>query len=229
MLMVLNENGMRQEILKIKDEIDHSNSINNDNEKYIRMMKITFKKRFDIGAMRFSVLEKIKCLLDDQDIELTTKSGSQFITLEDNDWAILTYSPVPFPNVEWFDEILARDYESEREVETYFIAPLLEKLGYNYEDIYINYPIEIPVGKKIDKVHADFAIFNGPSRDRNDVLLIIEAKSSNMDITSHHISQARSYARELFPAHYIVTNGRTIKVFSFNGMKNAQDSQVELC
>jgi hypothetical protein len=82
------------------------------------------------------------------------------------------------------------------------------------------------VGKKIDKVHADFAIFNGPSRDRNDVLLIIEAKSSNMDITSHHISQARSYARELFPAHYIVTNGRTIKVFSFNGMKNAQDSQV---
>jgi hypothetical protein len=50
-----------------------------------------------------------------------------------------------------------------------------------------------------------------------DVLLVIEAKKSDKDITSDHIGQAKFYAHELLAACYIITNGQQIKVYWFSG------------
>ena len=73
-------------------------------------------------------------------------------------------------------------------------------------------------GVKKTTKEADFVLFNGASREKSDVLLIIEAKKGGKGITVDYIDQAKSYARELLPACYIITNGQQIIVFQFNGM-----------
>ena len=57
------------------------------------------------------------------------------------------------------------------------------------------------------------------------MLLIIEAKSSDKDIKPYDKKQAGSYARELLPACYVVTNGKMIYVISFNRMR-ILDSEI---
>ena len=147
---------MHQEMDKIQKDVLDSNLINESDERFIRMKGSTLKKCLDIGAMRSTVLERIKRLSDENDLEITVKSGIAFGDHADEDWIVFTHNPAPVPDPEWFDKMLSRDYESEREVETYFIAPLLEKLGYNYEDIVIDYPIESMKGSRREKPkHAD--------------------------------------------------------------------------
>jgi type I site-specific restriction endonuclease len=73
------------------------------------------------------------------------------------------------------------------------------------------------IGTRSTTTEADLVVFNGQSRERKNVLLIIEAKKSDKDIKEDHIAQAKSYAQALMPACYIVTNGLKIEVFLFNG------------
>lgn len=61
-------------------------------------------------------------------------------------------------------------------------------------------------------------MFDGPSRERDDVLLVIEGKKGDKGITVDHIGQAKSYSQELLPACYVITNGHQIMVYQFNGM-----------
>ena len=59
-----------------------------------------------------------------------------------------------------------REFDSEREVEYYFVVPLLEQLGYAEDDFAIGYPVQMYEGvKKVNK-EADFALLNGHSRSR---------------------------------------------------------------
>lgn len=181
------------------------------------MLGSTLKDRFKFVAMNSMRAEKIKCLSYDQDLEITVKSGASFGKHKDGDWIVFTLNTMSPPEPEWFEKMIAREYESEREVETYFVAPLLEELGYNYDDIFIGCPVEIPVGKKSTKTEADFVVFNGSGREKNNVLMVVEAKKT--DILKKDICQAWSYAKELFPACFIVTNGNRIIVFKVNNMK----------
>jgi hypothetical protein len=223
--MVLSEDEMQLEIIKIREEV-FGKDLDEVGDRSIKMLGSTLKKRLDIGAMQPNTIEKIKRISDGQDLEITVKSGIPFGDHTDEDWIVFTYDPVPVPGPEWFDEMLARDFESEMEVVTYFIAPLLEKLGYNYEDIAIEYAFEPMNGAKKEKAkRADFVLFKGPERNKNDVLMIIEAKCSDKDITSRAIGEAKYYAKELFPTCYIVTNGIMISVFAFDPFK-AQDTQI---
>jgi type I site-specific restriction endonuclease len=102
---------------------------------------------------------------------------------------------------------------------------LLEKLGYDENDIAIGYPVNMFEGVQRTTKEADFVLFNGPTRERKDILLIIEAKKGGKRITVDYIGQVKSYSRELLPACYIITNGQQIIVFQFNGMLY-QDERV---
>lgn len=221
--MVLPEDKMRQEIIELQHELLERKLTNDCNEYQVKMKGSSLKKRLDIGAMIAKTIEKIKRLSDEQDLVITVKSGIAFGEHSDDDWIVFTYDPVPVPNPEWFDEMRSKDYESEREVETYFIAPILEKLGYSYDDIVIGYPLKIPVGRREYKAEADVVLFNGRDHNRGNALLIFEAKNS--DITNKDIDQIRAYAKELMPIYYILTNARKICVFAFNGMKT-QDTMI---
>jgi hypothetical protein len=153
---------------------------------------------------------------------------------EDKDeWIILTFveppppvailqdkqptAAVPTPEGAWFDLMEHRVFESEREVEYYFIAPLLEKLGFVEDDFAIGYPVQMYEGvRKVNK-EADFVLFNGLSRTRDDALVIVEAKRTEKILTEDAVGQARAYAMWLTTPYYLVTNGEDLRVYLFRG------------
>lgn len=207
-------------------------SVMQSNDKQKRLKSSKFWSLFYVKARMSTVVERITGILDTQGLKIAVKSGAIFGKERDDDWIILTpklISPITtdpppssiispiWPSAEWFEEIKTRDFESEREVEAYFVAPLLKELGYEYQDIVIGYPVAMFKGVQRMMTEADFVLFNGSSRDKEHVLLIVEAKKSNMGISVDHIGQARSYAQELLPACYILSNGQQIIVYQFNG------------
>lgn len=130
---------------------------------------------------------------------------------EDRDtWIILTYVEPPqppavnkskhtaqktlIPQDEWFELIANREFESEREVEYYFVIPLLEKLGYIEDDLAVGFPVQMYEGVKRVNKEADFVLFNGRSRAKEDALLVVEAKKANRILTDDASGQARAYA-----------------------------------
>ena len=108
-------------------------------------------------------------------------------------------------------------FESEREVEYYFIVPLLEQLGYVEDDFAIGYPVQMYEGvKKVNK-EADCVLFNGLSRTRDDALLVVEAKKTERILTEDAVGQARAYAMWLTTPYYLVTNGEDLRLYLFRG------------
>ena len=210
-------------------------SVRQSNNKQKRLKSSTFWGLFNVKARRKTVVERIESIIDQQDLRIAVKSGATFGEESRADWIILTLKlpeppgtsehPPEWPSAEWFEMMQTRLFESEREVEAFFIAPLLENLGYDYDDIVIGYSVEMFKGVRKIRTEADFVVFNGPCREKEDVLLVIEAKKSDKGISVDHIGQAKSYAQELLPACYIVSNGQQIIVFQFNGML-APDERV---
>ena len=206
-------------------------SVMQTNDKQKRLKSSTFWGLFNVKARHPTVVERIASIIDSQGLRIAVRSGATLGREKDSDWIILTpkllppieesappITPSEWPSAEWFEMMQTRNYESEREVEAYFIAPLLEKLGYEYDDIVIGYPVEMFKGVKKSRTEADFVVFNGARRTRESVLLLVEAKKSDKGISADHIGQAKSYAQELLPACYLVSNGQQIAVFQFNGM-----------
>jgi hypothetical protein len=207
-------------------------SVRQANDKERRLKSSTFWKHgFRVKRKTRPVIERVGRILTEQHLKVSVKSGEEFGKEKADDWIVLTLWPpepkeeekvifnhVAFPPTEWFEEIKTRKFESEREVEYYFIMPLLEKLGYGYDDIAVGYPVEVFEGVHRTKKQADVVLFNGPGREIKDVLLVIEAKENDKGITAQSIGQAKFYAKELLPACYISTNGQQIAVFQFNGM-----------
>jgi hypothetical protein len=102
-------------------------------------------------------------------------------------------------------------------VEYYFIVPLLEQLGYVEDDFAIGYPVQMYEGvKKVNK-EADFVMFNGLSRSKDDALLVVEAKKTERTITEDAVGQARAYAMWLTTPYYLATNGDDLRVYLFRG------------
>jgi hypothetical protein len=209
-------------------------SVQQSKDKERKLKSSTFWHEYRVNKRTKQVVERVGRILAEQKVGVSVKSGAVFGKEKDDDWIVLTLwppirSPPPpetiFPPNEWLNEIKTRTFESEREVEYYFIMPLLEKLGYKYDDIAIGYPVERFEGVRKIKKQADVVVFNGPSREIKDVLLVIEGKESEKGITVDNIGQAKFYAQELLPACYVVTNGRQIIIFQFNGMLY-QDERV---
>src|SRR3972149_351315 len=214
-------------------------SVEQSSDKQKRLKSSTFWRLFDVKSRQQTVVDRIARLLEAQGLKVSVKSAVPLGEEKDDDWIVLTLrlpqpagvpppvSSTQWPSPEWFEMIQAKTYESEREVEAFFITPLLAKLGYGYDDIVIGYPVRMFKGVQKTTTEADFAIFNGLSRDQKDALLIIEAKRSEKGISVEHVSQAKSYAQELLPAYYIVTNGQHIKVYQFNGMLAPDDCVMD--
>jgi len=200
-------------------------------DKQRRLRSSTFWGLFNIKSRRTTVVDRIANMLDNQNLRVVVKSGRNFGEEDGPDWIVLTpkllpelevvtekVSPSEWPSPEWFEMMRTRAFESEREVEAYFISPILEKLGYDYDDISIGYAVEMFKGVQKIKTEADFVLFNGPGRAKENALMVIEAKKGDKGISIDHLGQAKSYAQELLPACYMLSNGQQIVVYQFNGM-----------
>jgi len=204
-------------------------SVMQSNKMQRRLKSSTFWNFFHVKSRHPKVVERIAAVIDEQGLKITVRSGATFGKEKNSDWIILTRKfpgkdepppppPSEWPPLEWFEMMQTRDFESEREVEAYFVIPLLEALGYEYDDIAIGHPVQMFKGVQRTKKEADFVVFKGADRTEENVLLVIEAKKSDKGVSVDHIGQARSYARALLPACYIVSNGQQIIVYRFNGM-----------
>ena len=149
----------------------------------------------------------------------------QFPKEPDNKWLTLKLFEIQVPEDRWFESMKKKTYESEKEVENFFITPLFLNLGYDEEDFSYGHPIKIP-----QKLHAknqlgehpsfpDLIIFNGNDRSPENVLIILEAKKSILDqkkdqeLLDTAESEAKLYAAYM-PTHIcVVTNGDSLRIF----------------
>lgn len=192
----------------------------------------TFWDNFGFKVRRKDYVSQVKDALRQRGL-LVNGNEEVFGTEDKDEWIILTYVEPPPPSVEvqpdvppteiptpgddWFQLIAGREFESEREVEYYFIVPILEQLGYKEADFAIGFPVQMYEGvKKVNK-EADVVLFNGNSRTKENALLIVEAKKSGHLLTEDAVGQARAYAMWLITPYYFVTNGEEIRVYLFRG------------
>ena len=124
----------------------------------------------------------------------------------------------------WLTSISSRVFASEKEVEIRFVIPLLDRLGFSEDDRSDGYPVEQVVGVKKSRTEADFVLFDGHNRTKDNALLVVEAKTAGKNLADH-ISQARSYAMFLGTPYYLVTNGDDIRVFLY---RSPIESDVEV-
>jgi hypothetical protein len=125
--------------------------------------------------------------------------------------------PPPRPSGEWFDQLRARSFESEREVEYYFVVPLLAALGYAEDDVCIGTPVQMYEGVRRVKKEADCVVFDGTGRTPDDAVLVVEAKRPGRRLDDDVVGQARAYAIWLATPFYVVTNGDDLRVYLFRG------------
>lgn len=124
----------------------------------------------------------------------------------------------------WFSNLLTKNFDSEKEVEIRFILPLLERLGYSEDDRADGYPVEIYEGVRKTTKEADFVLFDGRNRSKDNALLVIEAKAMGKKLHDY-IGQARTYSIWLGTPYYLVTNGEEIRVFLY---RSPIESDVEV-
>lgn len=168
----------------------------------------------------------VSSALDARNILVTTGDGTA-LGVEDRDsWLVLSYldptpapapEPEPSPPPEWFDLVERRVFESEREVEYYFVIPLFERLGYGEDDFAVGHPVTIYEGVRRVRAQADCVLFDGVERSPDRALVVVEAKRAGRTLADDAAGQARAYAMWLATPFYVVTNGDRLRVYLFRG------------
>ena len=198
-----------------------------------RLRSSTFWDKFGFGRRTKERVELVKDALRKHEGLIINLDDERFGIEDKDEWIILSYiepklppsalppedlsKDIPTPDDAWFTLLEQRVFESEREVEYYFVVPLVEQLGYTEDDFAIGYPVQMYEGVNKVKKEADFVLFNGLSRAKEDALLIIEAKKTERILTEDAAGQARAYAMWLSVPYYLVTNGDDIRVYLFRG------------
>lgn len=192
-----------------------------------RLRSRTFWDKFGFKVRTKDRVSQVKDALRQRGMLVNFDDGV-FGTEDRDEWLVLTYldpspqgnqpaSATPVPSDEWFDLLANREFESEREVEYYFVVPMLEQLGYDEADFAIGFPVQMYEGvKKVNK-EADFVLFRGASRAKEDALLVVEAKKTGRILTDDAVGQARAYALWLSTPYYLVTNGEEVRLYLFRG------------
>ena len=113
-------------------------------------------------------------------------------------------------------EIVQSKFNNEREVESKFIIPLLELLGYSADDRHEQLSVTMQMGSKKQRGTADFVLFaKNYDKLSEQALLIVEAKAPKVKDLEEAILQAQSYAVAKSCYFGLVTNGDIIKAVKF--------------
>lgn len=123
----------------------------------------------------------------------------------------------------WFEEIIGADLRSELEVEIKFVYPFLRLLGYAVSDLHARVPLEVQVGRQRVAAEADWVAYahGGP-------FLVVEAKAQHQELSRLVQEQARSYAYGLGAPIYVLTNGKSIHVYSRGVDKDARILAIDV-
>lgn len=201
-------------------------------KKQRRLKSSTFWNKFSIERRTQDRIDQVKKALEKRSIFLNI-DDLHFGTESKQEWITLSYLEVEPPRLQiqeikpdeklftpsedWFKFIENREFRSEREVEYFFIIPLIKQLNYNENDLAIGFRVRVSEASKHFNKEADIVTFDGKDHSNQNALLLIEAKS-NKPIKNDDIAQAHYYCRELFTPYYIVTNGEEIRVYLYRGL-----------
>ncbi len=221
-------------IVEITEEI--LQSILATPKKQRRIKSSTFWKKFGIERRSKEKIEIVKKALEESSIffesdeEIGIEAMDKMVKLSYLEPQLAevfqkTIEKSPNRDDSWFEAIETRVFASEREVEQYFIAPILKNLDYTDEDCAVGFRLNIYSGVKKERKEVDFAVFDGSLREKENALMVVEAKSSEKKLTDDAFGQARSYAFALSTPYYVVTNGNQIIVFLFRGGQ-VKDNEV---
>lgn len=205
-----------------------------------RLLSKTFWDKFGFKVRTKERISQVATELKRRGLAINL-DASVFGTEAKDAWIIITYveqydvqpdsseariDHVPTPDHAWFETLQQRTFESEREVEYYFIMPLVEQLGYIEDDCVIGHPVQIFQGTKKVNTQADVVLFDGKHRDKENALLVIEAKKGKL--TEDALGQARSYAQALTTPYYLITNGEQLRIYRFQGAVVADVKLMDL-
>ena len=116
--------------------------------------------------------------------------------------------------VEWLKEFKSQWLQNEDEVETKFVIPLFQKLGYPDKFYRGKYPTEVySPGKRGRKPESDrvyFSVGDPELQDRKTSLIVIEAKEPKITKLNEAIRQAEYYETHLKPVFLVATNGHNL-------------------
>ena len=186
-----------------------------------------FKELFGYQVLNSQRPERIERLMAEAGIEVrpSLKDAGR------DDWLVMSMpvevpvpeaSPDPAPTAEWFAHMASVPTDTEREVEMHFASPLFrEGLGYNEEQEAAGFGIRWARGSTPGHVEADLLYF---ADDKHDVkagepLVLVECKRLIKDEKELQAAaaQAHSYALWIIPAYYLITDGRIVSVWDFQG------------
>ena len=186
-----------------------------------------FKELFGYQVLTAARRGKIEQLMAEAGIEVRP-------SLEEagrDDWLVMSMpvkvpvpevSPDPAPKPEWFAHMATVRTDTEREVEMHFASPLFrEGLGYREEQEAAGFGIQWARGSRPGHVEADLLYFAGNLHDlkAGEPLVLVECKRLLKDEKDLQAAadQAHSYALWVVPAYYVITDGRIVSVWDFQG------------
>lgn len=186
-----------------------------------------FKELFGYQVLNSQRRERIERLMAEAGIVVKP-------SLEDakrDDWLVMSMpvevtvpeaSPDPAPTAEWFAHMASVHTDTEREVEMHFASPLFrEGLGYSEEQEAAGFGIRWARGASPGHVEADLLYFGGDKHDikAGEPLVLVECKRLIKDEKELQAAaaQAHSYALWVIPAYYLITDGRMVSVWDFQG------------
>ena len=186
-----------------------------------------FKELFGWQVLNAQRREKVEQLMAEAGIEVRPsleKAGR-------DDWLVMSMpvevsvtqtSPDPAPSAGWFAHMASVSTDTEREVEMHFTSPLFrEGLGYSEEQEAAGFGIRWAHGSTPGHVEADLLYFAGDKHDlkAGEPLVLVECKRLIKDEKELLAArdQAHSYALWVIPAYYVITDGRTVSVWDFQG------------
>ncbi len=186
-----------------------------------------FKELFGYQVLNTQRRQRIEQLMAEAGIEVRP-------SLEEakrDDWLVMSIpvkvpvteaSPDPAPTPEWFAHMASVRTDTEREVEMHFASPLFrDGLRYSEDQEAAGFGIQWARGSRPGHVEADLLYFASDVHDvkNGEPLVLVECKRLLKDENGLQAAanQAHSYALWAVPAYYVITDGRTVSVWDFQG------------
>jgi hypothetical protein len=122
---------------------------------------------------------------------------------------------------DFWNDVPSGPFANEADVEIRLVLPLLHALGYEDSDIHPKYPVVFQEGRRGRKPEADFVVFYGPLHNKDQSLIVVEAKEPNEPLTNGK-AQGESYAFNIRAPLLLLINGTNLEIWQLQVTKESE-------